>query len=239
MAVDKLKKWLYTLLFPHKCFLCGRVLPDEGWQCDDCTLPVVRAGSLCPRCGQPLVECVCAVLSPAFIGALAPLYYVDGVRRGIFRFKYNGRSYYAAFLGAQIYEAVMREWSGIAFDCVSYVPMHAKKRRSRGYCPAELLAREVARHMQLPVQDEMICHTGNKQAQMTQKGMQARLENAGRSFAPLPEGKLAGERVLLIDDVLTTGATVQACAQLLLALGAGEVWVATAATTMQRTKQMQ
>lgn len=223
------------LLFPHKCFLCGRVLAGDVWLCSACELPAVGQKEVCPRCAKPVKQCICRRLHPAFSGAAAPLYYTDGVRRGIHHFKYGGRRYYASFLAQQMAGVLHARFpDGLPFDLITFVPMHPKKQRARGYCQSELLACELAKCENLPVQAGLLRHTGNKKAQMEQKGWEARLQNAKRSFELDTPQVLDGMRILLIDDVLTTCATAQRCAYLLLSQGAKEVFVLAAATTSKK-----
>ena len=122
-------------------------------------------------------------------------------------------------------------FTDIPFDFVTYVPMHPKKRRQRGYCQTELLARALAKRLGLPVSDGFIVHTGLGGAQMEQKGFDAREANARQAFAACKGRHIDGGTVLLIDDVLTSGATVRRCAALLLERGAQSVYVVTAMTT--------
>lgn len=222
---------LLTLLFPHKCFLCGRTLAGTGWLCEKCRLP--QADSLCLGCGKGRDDCVCGKIS--YDGATAPLWYVGGVRHGIHRFKYDGRRYYGAFLGEMMARRVCEDFAGLPFDLITFVPMHPKKRRSRGYCQSAVLAREVGALLNLPV-EETLRHTGNRSAQAAQKGKGARQDNAERSFTQ-GEIDLTGKRVLLVDDVLTTGSTASRCAELLKGQGASSVYVVVAATTGRDLKK--
>lgn len=222
------KRWkdrLLTLLFPHKCFLCGRTLAGTGWLCEKCVLP--ETDGLCLGCGKKRDGCVCGGI--CYDGATASLWYQEGVRRGIHRFKYDGRWYYTAFLGELMARRVQEDFPDFSFDLVTYVPMHPKKRRARGYCQSALLAREVGAGLGLPVEGTLR-HTGNRGVQAEQKTTEARKDNAKRSFAA-GEKNLAGLRVLLVDDVLTTGSTASRCAELLKELGARSVHVVAAATT--------
>lgn len=226
---DAFWEQVLTLLFPHKCFLCGRVLAGTGWLCGECVPPY--AGVLCTRCGKPAADCICWRCDPVYAGATAPLLYTGGAREGMYRFKYDGRSYYAPFLAALMERRVRADFTDIPFDFVTYVPMHPKKRRQRGYCQTELLARALAKRLGLPVSDEFIVHTGLGGAQMEQKGFDAREANARQAFAACKGRHIDGGTVLLIDDVLTSGATVRRCAALLLERGAQSVYVVTAMTT--------
>ncbi len=218
------KEQLLLLFFPHKCFLCGKVLSGSGWLCEHCTLP--QTENLCLGCGKDRKNCICSRVS--YDGAWAPLWYTAGARYGIHRFKYEGRTYYAAFLGELMAQGVQALWTE-AFDCITYVPMSPKKQRARGYCQSELLAKEISRQLKIPV-EKTLCHTAHSKSQMSQKGLEARIKNASCSFQR-GEKDLQGLQILLVDDVLTTGATASYCAELLKAQGAVSVFVLTAATT--------
>lgn len=233
---------LLTLLFPHKCFLCGAVLADSGWLCGGCgkKLPYTREG-LCYRCGKRRGECICVSGdgggSPLRI--TAPLYYSDGVEHGIHRYKYDGRSYYAEFLARLMAKKVSEQYldAGIKFDFITYVPLSGKKRRQRGFSQTELLARGMSQYLGVPVSGAAIYHTGLGGTQMALGSREKREENAKISFAVHKGVRLDGKTVLLVDDVQTTGATLRACSVLLTARGAKRVYCVTAATTVSRGSQ--
>ena len=126
-----------------------------------------------------------------------------------------------------------------AFDLVTWVPLHRKKFRRRGFCQTELLARELSRRLGAPAKGGLLAHTGKGGAQARQEGAAAREHNAREAFSALPgRGDSRGRRVLLVDDVLTTGATARRCAELLKKAGAGEVRLAVAATTPAGQRKM-
>lgn len=224
---------LLTLFFPHKCFRCGKVLAGTGWLCDVCAaqMPETAADQLCPRCGKRTQECACARLEGGYDRAAAPFYYTDGVDYGVHRFKYGGRRYYAPFLADRMAVCVKAAFAAERVDCVAYVPMHPRKQRQRGFCQTELLAEELGMRLAVPVRGDLLRHTGKGGAQMELHGAQARRVNADCSFGAWAGKTLHGETVLLVDDVLTTGATARRCAELLKRLGAGRVFLIVIATT--------
>lgn len=214
---EPLRETLLRLLFPHRCFCCAALLPDNGYLCPSCAAALPR---IQPNFFPKL---------PPFARVVVPLYYKAGVRDGIHRFKYDGRSYYAAFLAGLMAEQLLKLPSLPRFDLLTYVPPAPHKLRERGFCPAGMLARQLSGRLEIKVRDGLIGHTGNTVAQMTLSGRSDREENARKSFAGVRGVRLNGERVLLVDDVLTTGSTAQRCAHLLARAGAGEIWLVTAA----------
>ena len=150
----------------------------------------------------------------------------------------SGRSYYAPFLAALMAKRVRGDFGDGAFDLVTWVPLHRKKLRQRGFCQTELLARELSRRLSAPVVGGLLAHTGRGGAQARQEGAAAREHNAREAFSLCRGAALKGERVLLVDDVLTTGATARRCAELLKKAGAGEVFLAAAATTPAGQREM-
>jgi ComF family protein len=231
MNSTKCKEQLLSLLFPHKCFCCGQVLEGTGYLCGACKqkLPLTN-GELC-HCGKYARECMCDVGS-GYTQAVAPFYYTREIAYGIYRFKYDGRSYYAGFLARYMEEQIRRAYAGIPFDGITYVPMHDKKRRQRGYCQTRLLAKKLADQLHLPLKEGLLYHTGKGTAQTQQPGRAARDKNARISYEAHP-ADLDGQLLLLVDDVLTTGSTVRRCAGLLRERGAKQVYVVTVATTKE------
>ena len=183
---DPLRERLLRLLFPHKCFCCTALLPDGGYLCPACakTLPRIEPGRF-PNL-------------PPFVRVAAPLYYKDGVRQGIHRFKYDGRSYYAAFLAGLMAERLLEIPGLPRFDLLTYVPPAPHKLRQRGFCPAGMLAQQLSGRLKIRVRDGLIGHTENTVAQMTLSDRLEREANARQSFAGVRDfagGRCADHRL--------------------------------------------
>ena len=233
-----LSERVWTLFFPHRCFLCHHeAVASDNWLCEACSpsLPVT-AGNLCRNCGKALEDCRCKKTSPGYDGAAVPLFYTDSVAQGIHRFKYSGKRYYARFLAGLMADCVRETFADIAFDAIAYVPLHPDKQRRRGFCQTQLLARELSSLLRIPVESGFLRHTGKGAAQMQQKGLDARAQNAKLSFAIKKDAQLDGKTYLLVDDVLTTGSTADRCAFLMHKKGACAVYLAVVATTFYHHK---
>lgn len=215
----RLTTLLLDLLFPPKCTFCGGLLPQSGLL-------------MCPECQRtlPWLEGAAAEKRVEFVKTcVSPLRYQDSVRQSIHRFKFTGRHWYAGTYGVLTAQCVQDHLAG-EYDLISWVPVSRKRKRQRGYDQAWLLARETGAHLGLePV--ELLKKVRDNPAQSSLKDAARRRANVMSVYeAPWPE-RAAGKRVLLVDDVVTTGATLSECARTLRLAGAEEVVCVTLART--------
>lgn len=237
---------LFSVLFPDQCRVCGEQLAEltrvpvcrpclDGLQplsagaglCNCCGLPLeaVPAGGLCGRCAADEYEFAQARSFGAYEGAL---------REVLHLFKYQGMRPLAAPLAERM-ARVFREqqWEQAGFRWLVAVPLDAARRRQRGYNQAELLARELGRRVGLPLLADA-CRRVRTTAPQTGLTRAQRMENVRGAFGPgRRAGLLAESDVLLVDDVLTTGATLSACARALRQAGARRVSALTVARTVE------
>lgn len=213
---------LLDLLFPPRCITCSGV---GTWLCARCIerLPYI-VGPICERCGLPLqrgLECPGCRRCPVKVNGIHSVLLFEGsARTAIHRLKYrNGRA-----LAKPFGQLMADGWDRcrLEVDVIVPVPLHARRLRQRGYNQAALLARELARHTGLPLYEEALSRVRHTASQMTLDAA-ARRDNVRGAFY-CTDGQLRGQRVLLIDDVCTTGATLDACADALRAAGAVAVW---------------
>ena len=204
-----LRSVLTDLLYPPGCPFCGRVL-ERG---ED------RMCALCRR-DLPWTEGPGRTVSGCDL-CLSPLHYRDGVRRAVRRYKFMGAAGLSGLFGELMAQCLNDRRDG-AFDLVTWVPLHPKRRKRRGYDQAELLARRAAGLCGMPAMPtlEKIRHTGAQSRQTTEEDRRANVEGAYRA---LPGLDLTGKRVVLVDDVVTTGSTLAQCAACLRSAGAAEV----------------
>lgn len=201
------------LIFPPKCPFCGRVLRDpEAPACHVCQ-PVLpwREG----------VEKVTGTL-----GCCAPLIYQGEVREAVHRFKFSSRSASARPFGLLMAQCV-RDWEGCRPAGITWVPLSRRGRAERGFDQGELLARRLGEALGLPVVQllEKPVHTPRQSAMKTPSARRANVLGAYR----LNGGREVPEALLLVDDVMTTGATLEECAGVLRGGGAERIWCVTLA----------
>ncbi|QIH11329.1 MULTISPECIES: ComF family protein [unclassified Pseudomonas] len=197
------------------CTPCLHDLPWLGAQCPVCALPLPVAGSTCGQCLQR---------PPAFTKVIAPWRYDFPIDSLVSRFKHHekwpfGRlmaELLGQFLHYRFDEGLPRP------DCLVPVPLSRRRLRQRGFNQADMLAHWLGRQLQLPVEPQWVRRTQDTPAQQG-LGAWARQGNLRRAFTLASDAQVRGRHLALVDDVLTTGATAQALARLLLAAGARQV----------------
>jgi len=201
---------LLDLFFPPKCVFCARVLNkgDDGW-CGKCTESLPFADNNGEQKGEFFDFCV------------SPLYYRGVVRKSVLRYKFGGASAYASTYAKLLADCV-REHPGVGYDVISWVPLSATHERKRGYDQARLLAQATALEL-----GEAAAVTLHKQldvrAQSELGDRDERSANICGAYLVPDPGFVEGKRILLIDDVITTGSTLNECAKTLRAAGAARV----------------
>jgi len=164
--------------------------------------------------------------------AMAMLYFRKGsrVQNLVHRLKYNGQTELGFILGGLLGQKLLASSLYLQADLVIPVPLHPKKERSRGYNQAECIARGVASSLQLPLNSRLLVRNKATTTQ-TKKNRYKRFENMKSVFlVPFTES-VSGKHIILVDDVITTGATLEACAQVLLEAGASKLSIVALAFT--------
>lgn len=211
-----LLNWILNLLYPPRCAVCHGLLQ-----------PGSRA--VCPACGRALSRTFGGVRTgTAFSVCVSPLSYRDAVRDAVIALKFHGKTSGVPLFGQRMAECV-RENLADAYDFVTWVPISRKRLRSRGYDQAELLAKALADCLDAPLVRTLRKRADNP-AQSGIANPQRRAENVRGVYTAVPEA-CAGKRVLLVDDVITTGSTLESAAQALRCAGAASVVCCTLACT--------
>ena len=203
--------WLLDLLFPPRCVFCGKLL-------------ATGERDFCARCQRelPWLEGPAAEQTGEFFSlCAAPLRYQGVVRDSIRRYKFKGRQGYHKAYGKLVAQCVHDHLAG-KYDLITWVPLSEKRRRERGYDQAFLLASAAALELG-DVAVETLRKSRHTDAQSGLEGEAERRANVLGAYTAVDPELLAGKRVLLIDDVVTTGATFSECARVLRTMGAKDV----------------
>lgn len=208
---------LLDLLFPPKCVFCGKLLrPGEREVCAGCAQ------------GLPWLEGERAKRADDFCTlVVSPLRYDGVVRDSIRRYKFGGRRGYAGAYGKLVAGAVRTHLAG-KYDVISWVPLSDKRRRERGYDQAFLLAQSAAVNLN-DAAVETLRKLRDTEAQSGLEHDERRRANVLGAYVCTDPELVAGKRILLIDDVITTGSTISECARTLRTAGADKVLCATLA----------
>ena len=210
--MKKVLEWLLDLLYPPKCVICGRLLAEgEREICSDCFEALSNFEGPAPHIDGADGLCV-------------TFFYEGALRESFLRFKFSGRDFYAGLYGRWM-AGTIREKLGTNFDLVCWVPVSKRRRRSRGYDQAELLARKIAAELPCTVSPVLQKHA-ERGPQSRLHDASARKKNAAGAFSLLPGAEISGKRLLLIDDIVTTGATLCECCRVLKRAGAAQVFCA-------------
>jgi competence protein ComFC len=221
--LTRLRGAALNLLFPQFCVGCGK---EGAFLCDDCLqlLPRIEP-PICPRCGRPQPDggfCQnCYDWRADIDGIRAPFRFEGVIRTAVHQLKYHNLRAIASSL-AQLINGYL-ESNHLDGEVLIPVPLHRKRLRERGYNQSALLANELGRLMSLPIDEASLVREKYLLPQARTASVDERRANVAGAFSCWGD-KLQGKKVLLIDDVATSGATMNACATVLKSAGATNVW---------------
>ena len=200
---------LFNLLFPPKCTLCGKLLEKQETD-------------LCRQCRVDSPECAGIHKNFSFLDSWAAVWYYEGyIRESLLRYKFHHARHYAPVYGRMLAMRIQQEYPE-GFDCLTWVPISRARRFKRGYDQVELLAEAVGAELGMtPVCTVKKIRHNRPQSGIT--GQAKRRANVLGAYRITDPQAVQGKRVLLLDDIITTGATAGECARVLLTAGAKEV----------------
>lgn len=226
--LSNLTRAALDFLFPAPCAGCGR---DGGIICPSCAGRLTPlTAPYCPICAAPGVGGICAECQnfPRGFDSLRAPYRFEGlIRNAIHRLKYNGEKTAAKPLAALMYQYLQSNPAAAdganspTADALIPVPLHPRRLRRRGYNQSALLAREIGRNLNVPLQENLLIRVKNPQPQAQTPSSQQRRSNVSGNFACPADA--SGLTALLIDDVATTASTLSECAAALKTAGATRV----------------
>ncbi|MDE6001565.1 MAG: ComF family protein [Clostridia bacterium] len=223
--------FLSEAMFPRSftCDICG-IETFGGNICPDCLKTVTFNDKVtCPVCGRKTYRpetCIeCKADLPLYKKAYSPLVYENGAAALIAKFK-NGSGYLKEY-----FSDIMAEYLATLsdFDCIVYVPMTEKAVRKRGYNQAQLLANGLSKRLQKPIINDALIKEKDTAEQKT-LSRKERAENLANCIKVVKRSEVKDKKLLLVDDILTTGATAKAVCKKLLSAGAKRIYLVTAAS---------
>lgn len=217
MTLRELKRLMLHCLFPNRCPFCTQCIPYLGHACE--------------RCEEQLLPLAPLISTVSEYPTYARFPYQDGVARAIQDLKFHRYLQNAEHLGVWLSEG-LPDPETLAVDLVTFVPMYHKQQRIRGFNQAEHLAKAVARERALPLVPTLQKMRETKTQHSLSRA--ERRHNLADAFAVLSPQALTDQRILLVDDVYTTGETSRRTADLLRQAGAARIVIATVAKTVRR-----
>lgn len=215
---------LQHMIFTSKCLFCNELLHYNEFVCDKCINEIVQLPE--DRCCSCLEkDCVC-LGKYYFSYLISPFIYEDKVKDAVIDMKFNGLGYNAKAFSKVIFKKLNKFKYKKEIDLVVEVPMYYTKRWHRGYNQSELIAKYLSDEMNLRYYKRIITKIKNTKEQ-NKLSYNLRVNNLKDCYKIFDSSKIKGKTVLLVDDVFTTGSTVNECSKVLLENGAKKVFVAT------------
>lgn len=212
---------LQELLFPRKCVLCQKLLSRNETD-------------LCHSCRQETSQRPKTTKSIPHIAQWYAMWYYEGnVRSSLHRYKFQNRQCYSQSYGRLLAMQLSQQFPD-GYDVITWVPISAKRKRKRGYDQVELLADSVSKELGIPAVS-MLQKTVDNPPQSGISGYAQRKANVLGVYECVCPSSMEGKRILLLDDILTTGATASECARMLLTAGAKQVYCAAIAAASHQS----
>lgn len=206
------------LLFPPKCVVCQKLLPlsQQIEICPECARAISTAGSHAEQHGEFFEACY------------SPFFYEEPLRKAFLRYKFNGKRQYASVFAGWMADCLSSQELPVAFDYVTWAPLTPLRRWRRGYDQAQLLAENVAKRFSLPFYPTLKKAYRRPLSQLS-GDRSARMARILGAYSIRKDADVRNCSILLIDDVVTSGATLSECARILKTAGAKQVYCLTLA----------
>ena len=224
---------LISAVYPARCAVCDDVIASDELLCGKCAVKIrpIR-GDTCRKCGKVLNDtgrlyCYdCSRKIHFYDRGFAVFEYGD-IKKSLYRFKYSGRAEYAAFYAYAADRFIGRELRALGLDAVIPIPIHRARMTKRGYNQAYELAKELSERIGVPVRDDIISRRINT-VPLKKLSEEERKNNLKNAFI-IASNDVKLKKILLVDDIYTTGSTIDAVSRLLKSAGVREVYFLTVA----------
>lgn len=229
----KIANKIIEILYPSTCPICMKVLEKSKikriYVCDKCKNNLTYIESpRCLKCGKPIEYneeeyCYdCTKVDHIYSQGLGVWAYTNEIKNSIYQFKYHNKREYASFYGMEIvnqYKTIIQSWNP---DVLIPVPLHKSKYKKRGYNQAEIIAKSLGEILEIPVDNQILLRNKKTLAQKELNDKE-RLKNLENAFI-INKNNVNYKTVILIDDIYTTGTTIDACAKVLISSGVMKVY---------------
>lgn len=228
--INHIKNTVLWLFLTEHCPYCNSALSKGEEMCSACreALPVID-GERCRFCGAGKERCGCKKHRMGYDGITSPFYYEGGIKEGIQRLKFNGKEHIAYNLSKDMAKSVKSDFADLQFDYMCFVPFTAVQKIRRNYNQSELLAEHLSKALEIPLKRILVklFETDTQHS----KNIRNRRGNVFGVYDVKDGADVKDKTILLVDDIKTTGATLDECAWILKIRGAKAVYCVTAALT--------
>lgn len=226
----KLRNSLANALFPARCAYCGEVITGSKTTCDICAKKLKQIETNCLCCGYDKKDCVCGKKAHHYKAITAPFYYQGLPEQAVKSLKFSGKAYVADEMSHRIAEKVKADFKEIPFDVITSVPLFWRRKQERGFNQTDLIAKQVGQRLAIPFCPNLVKKIFETKPQHDLPAKR-REGNVIGAFNVVKPELVKDKTILLIDDVSTTGATLNECARTLKIYGAAEIYCAAFAVT--------
>lgn len=218
------------MIFPPRCISCQELLgKQEHFICRECKaeLPIL-AEPLCLKCGKEIEDeeeeyCFdCCRHERSFIKGFPLWRYEGGIKESLYSFKYKGKTGYGRYYASELTKKYGRIFEELGIDVLVPVPVHKSRLKKRGYNQAKLLSEEIGRILNIPSDDSILARQHNTTPQKELDSTE-REKNLFNAFIPMVKS-VKYKRALIVDDIYTTGATIEACTRALYETGISDIY---------------
>lgn len=225
-----LKDFISYLIFGNHCKYCNELIKFGEILCGECKsdLPKI-SGEKCKFCGAGKDRCGCKKAKMRYDGICAPFYYEKTIETAIRKYKFSDKMYISKVLAEDLAETVKSDFADISFDFIDFIPFSDNQSKKRKYNPAGEIAKELSEILGIPICNVLTkpFETGTQHS----SGAVYRQGNVAGAYDITENADVKGKTVLLVDDIKTTGSTLNECARVLKIAGAEKVYCAVAALT--------
>lgn len=232
--INHIKDTVLWLFLTKHCRYCNELVDKGEEMCADCrkNLPIID-GERCKFCGAGKERCGCKKHRMGYDGITSPFYYEGGVKKGIGQLKFNGKEHIAYALAEDMAKSVKSDFADVNFDFICFVPFTTAQRIRRQFNQSELLAEHLSKMLVIPLKKALIklFETDTQHS----KNIRNRRGNVFGVYDVKDGADIKDKTILLVDDIKTTGSTLDECAWIMKIRGAKAVYCVTAALTGKNT----
>lgn len=230
---DFAKRFLLSALYPNTCISCGEIIGEDSFLCKSCkeAIEIINPKKRCLKCGFEKKDCLCSLRVYRFEGIIS-LYENTGIaQRAYYKYKLFRKRHYGKYFIRELSKAIKSEFSHIDFDGICYVPSSKRSIMGKGFDHAKELCEGVSEITGIKMLDGLLFCRGFRRPQH-KSGFEERILNVNGKYGY--RRKIKAENILLLDDIRTSGATLDECARQLLKAGANSVYCITVLAQKRR-----